>query len=143
MIFRKRDSSTSSSDSVGRNDKGNVRVVALFTAISALLLPRIASAQTLFGYLKPEVASRIQNGNPTLDDIVATGAAFAQLLSALSGAIFFGTFIYGGAMYLMSFGRKDWVKKGTDAMTGGAIGMVIVMGAWTIVKYFAGSLLPK
>ena len=61
----------------------------------------------------------------------------------LSGALFFASFIYGGAMYLLSFGRSDWVSKGTKAMTGSMIGMAIVLSAWTIVNYIASSLTGK
>lgn len=78
--------------------------------------------------------------NCTLDDIVSTGANFANLLTSLSAALFFGTFVYGGARYLLSFGRKEWVEAGTKAMRGGAIGMAIVLGAWTLVNYIANSI---
>jgi len=75
-----------------------------------------------------------------LDDIVSTGVAFAGLLMELSGALFFATFIYGGAMYLLSFGRSEWVSKGNKAMTGAIIGMGIVLTAWMIVKYIVIAL---
>jgi hypothetical protein len=85
----------------------------------------------------------ISTGNCTLDDIVKTGANFANLLTQVSAALFFATFIYGGAMYLLSFGDKSRVEKGKKAITGAAIGMAIVLGAWTLVTYIAGSLLGK
>ena len=44
-----------------------------------------------------------KDGNCTLDDMVCTGVAFANLLIALSGAAFFATFVYGGALYVLSF----------------------------------------
>lgn len=84
-----------------------------------------------------------QSGNCTLDDIVRTGAAFANLLTEISAALFFATFIYGGAMYILSFGDKGRVEKGKKALTGAAIGMAIVMIAWTLVNYIAGSLTGK
>jgi len=82
-------------------------------------------------------------GNCGLDDIVLTGVAAANLFMSLSGALFFATFVYGGAMYLLSFGKSDWVSKGTKAMTGAVFGMTIVLSAWTIVNYIAGSLTGK
>ena len=85
----------------------------------------------------------IKTGNCSLDDIVKTGAAFANLLTQLSAAAFFATFIYGGAMYLLSFGEKSRVDKGKKALTGAAIGMLIVLIAWTLVNYIAGSLTGK
>jgi hypothetical protein len=74
---------------------------------------------------------------------VTTGANFANLITALSAALFFATFVYGGARYLLSFGRKEWVSAGTKAMTGAALGMAIVMGAWVLVNYLANSLQGK
>ena len=88
-----------------------------------------------------ELPGCIKSGKCGLDDIVMTGTAFANLITELSAAAFFATFIYGGAMYLLSFGRSDWVSKGTKAMTGAMIGMGIVLAAWTIVNYIASSLL--
>lgn len=85
----------------------------------------------------------VKSGNCTLDDIVTTGANFANLLTQISAALFFATFVYGGGMYLLSFGDKGRVDKGKKAITGAAIGMAIVLGAWTLVNYIAGSLLGK
>lgn len=82
-------------------------------------------------------------GDCTLDDILTTGAAFANLLTQLSAAFFFATFVYGGAMYLLSFGDKGRVDKGKKAITGAAIGMLIVLMAWTVVNYIANSLKGK
>ncbi|MBP9864433.1 hypothetical protein KBC54_03225 [Patescibacteria group bacterium] len=85
----------------------------------------------------------ISNGDCTLDDIVTTGASFANLLTQLSAAFFFATFVYGGAMYLLSFGDKGRVDKGKKAITGAAVGMLIVLMAWTIVNYIANALKAK
>ena len=85
------------------------------------------------GIIPASVSGCIQTGNCSLDDIVRTGVGFADFLTGLSGALFLVIFIYGGALYLLSFGNKEWVTKGTNAIKGAAIGMVIVLAAWTIV----------
>lgn len=95
------------------------------------------------GVVSLVLPSCTQSGNCTLDDIVTTGASFANLLTQLSAALFFATFVYGGALYLLSFGDKSRVDKGKKAITGAAIGMAIVLGAWTLVNYIANSLLGK
>ena len=71
--------------------------------------PKVAapSVAAPAGFLRLQLPTCTQSGNCLLDDIVATGAAFANLLTALSAALFFGTFVYGGARYLLSFGRKE------------------------------------
>lgn len=75
-----------------------------------------------------------KSGDCTLDDVVQTGINFATFIMGLSGALFFAVFIYGGAMYLASFGNKSRVETGKKAIRGAVIGMVFVIGAWTIVN---------
>jgi len=81
-----------------------------------------------------------KDGNCELKDIVQQGIYFADFLIGLSGALFLIAFIWGGAMYLLSFGREGWVSKGRDAMVKSSIGIVFIMLAWTIVTYVAASL---
>jgi hypothetical protein len=76
----------------------------------------------------------VSSGNCTLNDIVQAGVNFATFIMGLSGALFFAVFIYGGALYLLSFGNKSRVQKGKDAIKGAVIGMIFVLGAWTIVN---------
>jgi len=91
----------------------------------------VASAP--LGIIPADVAGCIKTGDCSLDQIVRTGVGFADFLMGLSGALFLAIFVYGGALYLLSFGDKTKVQKGTDAIKGAAIGIVIVMAAWTIV----------
>ncbi len=81
-----------------------------------------------------------KSGDCTIQDMVQQGIYFADFLIGLSGALFLIAFIWGGTMYLLSFGRDSWVTKGRDAMVKSAIGIVFIMLAWTIVTYVASSL---
>lgn len=81
-----------------------------------------------------------KTGNCELVDIVQQGIYVADFLIGLSGALFLIAFIWGGAMYLLSFGRQNWVTKGRDAMVKSAIGIVFIIMAWTIVTFVAESL---
>ncbi len=103
--------------------------------------PTAGAPLTLQRFLSPQVQACMKTGNCTLDDIVSTGAAFANLLTELSAAVFFATFVYGGAMYLLSFGDSHRVDTGKSAMTGAAIGMAIVLGAWVLVRTLVKVLL--
>lgn len=85
--------------------------------------------------LQLQLPACVKTGNCELDDIVRTGSYFANFLTALSAALFFGTFVYGGGSYLLSFGSEDRVKAGKKAMTQAAFGLVIVLSAWTLVNY--------
>ena len=115
------------------------------TAVKAKACVPKAVAKAGLGQLDMSGVSSccISNGDCTLDDIVTTGASFANLLTQLSAAFFFATFVYGGAMYLLSFGDKGRVDKGKKAITGAAVGMLIVLMAWTIVNYIANALKAK
>ena len=113
---------------------------SLFLALCGVVLPRVVAAQSLYNLLPRSAKNCWDTGNCQLNDILWTGVAFANLLIGLSAAAFFATFVYGGFMYLMSFGSKEYVGKGKKALTGAAIGMMIVMGSWTIVNYLASSL---
>jgi len=86
------------------------------------------------------LVSCTKDGNCTIADIVQQGINFAKWLMGLAGALFLIVFVYGGAMYLASFGNSAWVTKGKTALTRGAIGIVLVMGAWTVIAYVAASL---
>ena len=81
-----------------------------------------------------------KDGNCTIDDLVQQGVNFAKWVMGLAGALFLLVFVYGGAMYAVSFGRSDYITKGKNAMTRGAFGIILVMGAWTIVSYVSTSL---
>lgn len=86
------------------------------------------------GIIPASVKNCIETGKCSLDDIVKTGVGFANFIMGLSGALFLAIFIYGGALYLLSFGDKTMVQKGFNAIKGAAIGMIIVLSAWTIVS---------
>ncbi len=90
-----------------------------------------------------ELVPCTKTGDCSLDNIVTQGVNFASFIMKLSAALFFVAFIYGGGRYLLSFGRKSWVEAGTKAMTGAAIGMVLVLGAWTIVRTLVQSITGK
>lgn len=87
----------------------------------------------------PQLACE-SSGNCTVQDIVTKGISFAAFIMGLSGAMFLLVFVYGGAMYILSFGKSAWVDKGKKAMIQACIGIVLVMGAWTIVFYVSKSL---
>ncbi len=83
-----------------------------------------------------------KTGNCTVNDIIQTGVNFASFLMGLSGGLFLIVFIYGGAMYLLSFGDKARVDKGKKAIRGAAFGIIIVMGSWAIVQTIYSTLVP-
>jgi hypothetical protein len=79
-------------------------------------------------------------GDCTINDIVQQAIYFAEFIMGLAGSLFLVIFIYGGALYLASFGTAKYAQKGKDAMVKSTIGIVLVLGAWTIVSYVATSI---
>lgn len=82
-------------------------------------------------------------GDCEIKDLVSKAVMFAQFLMGISGALFLLAFVYGGAMYIISFGRGAYIEKGKKAMIQSALGMVLILGAWTIVTYLVSSLGAK
>ncbi len=92
-------------------------------------------------FLSKDVQNRcLGYGDCTLNDILIVGAAFANFLMALSAGLLFVSFVYGGAMYLLSFGEASKVEKGKSAIKISITGMLIVMCSWAIVNYVINSL---
>lgn len=104
---------------------------------SGMYVPEKKAVNVPGGILEGINPACINEGRCSLNDILDTGINVAKFLMGLSGALFFVIFLYGGAMYLLSFGDTGRIKKGTEAIKGAAIGIVIVAGAWTIVRYIA------
>ncbi len=81
----------------------------------------------------------IDNGDCTLDDIIRTGTAFANFLFGISGAIFLLIFVYAGFLYLVA-GESGEVAKSKKMLTEATIGMVLMFGAGTLVRFVYGTI---
>jgi hypothetical protein len=79
--------------------------------------------------------SCISNGQCSLDDILRTGASFANYILELSGALFLLIFVYAGFKYLLAMGNDSVVKSAKGMIRNAAIGMIIVIAASTVVRY--------
>lgn len=93
-------------------------------------------------WIPPEVQACMRTGNCTLDHIVRTGAAFANFLFGISGAIFLLIFVYGGFLYLTAGGQADQVKKAQKMLVDATIGMVLMFGASTLIRFIHGTITP-
>lgn len=60
---------------------------------------------------------------------------FANYLFGIVGALALVAFIYGGFILILSRGTPDQVKKGKDAMVAAILGLVIVFGAYILVRF--------
>lgn len=70
-----------------------------------------------------------------VDDFIILGIKATKIILGLVGTLAFGAFIYGGVMFLISAGRKDFIDKGKSAMTNAVIGLVIVFSSYLIIQF--------
>lgn len=84
----------------------------------------------------------IGTGQCGLDDIVATGANFANLLIGLSGSVFLGIFVYAGFLYLTA-GTSDRVGKAKKMIIQSSFAMVLILGAFVFVRFIQQSLISS
>jgi hypothetical protein len=82
----------------------------------------------------------IQSGNCGLDDMVATGANFANFLIGLSGSVFLAIFVYGGFLYLTA-GSSDRAARAKKMITQSAMAMVLILGAFVFVRFVQQSFI--
>lgn len=91
-----------------------------------LLLPASVSAATLTNPL----------GTTNVREVIG------RLISAIlgvTGSIALLMFIYGGFLWLISAGG-DNIKKGKEVMKWAALGLVVIVGAYTIVRAIVSAL---
>jgi hypothetical protein len=82
----------------------------------------------------------ISTGNCSLDDIVYTGAGFANFLIQVSGAIFLGIFVWGGFKYLTA-GSSNRAADGKKMIIQATIAMALLMGAFAFISFIQSSII--
>ncbi len=60
---------------------------------------------------------------------------FSNYLFGIVGALALIAFIYGGFILILSRGAPENVKKGKEAMAAAVVGLVIVFGAYMLVRF--------
>jgi hypothetical protein len=80
------------------------------------------------------------DGNCSLDDIIITGAQFANFLISISGAVFLAIFVYAGFLYLTS-ATSGRAKQGKEMLIEATTAMVLLMGAFIFVRFVQSSLI--
>mgnify|MGYP001607669969 CR=1 FL=1 len=65
---------------------------------------------------------------------------FSKYLFGIVGALALLFFIYGGFTLILSRGTTDSVKKGKDIMVAAIVGLIIVFGAYMLVRFLSSTL---
>lgn len=80
------------------------------------------------------------SGQCTVSDVLQVFVNLSFLILALSGTAALIALIYGGLEWIISAGYPERVKRGKQAITGAAIGLAIVFGAYTFINLVIGVL---
>ncbi len=70
----------------------------------------------------------------TVDNILQVIVNVSYLILALSGSAALIALVYGGLEWVISAGNPERVKRGKDALSGAAIGLAIVFGAYVAIN---------
>jgi hypothetical protein len=69
---------------------------------------------------------------------IKVGIDIADYILSIVGALALVVFIYGGILMIISEGSSDRVQQGKNAMVAAFIGLIIIFGAYILVKFVAG-----
>jgi len=79
-------------------------------------------------------------GECKLANFTNTAVMVAKSLLGLVGSLALLMFVYGGVMWIFSGGDPEKVQKGRKILTGAVIGVIIVLGAYTLVNFAVQAL---
>ncbi len=80
-------------------------------------------------------------GKCSLEQVLQMFINVSYLVLALSGSAALLAFVYGGFEWILSAGYPERVERGKKAITGAAVGLVIVFGAYTFVNLLISILI--
>lgn len=115
-----------------------------FIFVLLILIPLFSNAGQVFAQSKfiPPCALSSDIGSVEKEGECRSVSVFVTLLINLSaylftivGALALLFFIYGGFTLILSRGATEQVKKGKDIMVAAIIGLVIVFGAYMLVRF--------
>ena len=82
----------------------------------------------------------ISSGDCSLDDIVYTGAQFANFLIAISGSVFLAIFVYAGFLYLTA-GTSDRAGKAKKMLVSSTIGIVLMFSGYILIRFLTDTFI--
>lgn len=103
----------------------------------------------LIGRVATGRAQGIDAGINVINDTIALGsddprviaARIIQIFLSLLGVITVVLVIYAGALWMMSEGNEDKIKKARTLLKQAAIGLIIILSAWSITTFILNKLI--
>jgi len=112
-----------------------MKKLALITSsILLLAMPVTALAQT--SYTIEDIGSSIGLGTADLKDTVVNVIQWVLGILALVAVVMI---IYGGIVWMTAAGNEDRIGKAKKVISAAVIGLIIVLLAWAIVIFVAGT----
>ena len=111
-------------------------VVRFTTSTNRVSMKKILfslAAGTLIFLPSAVLAATLTNPLGTTNIRTVIGRLITSLLG-VTGSIALLMFVYGGFLWLISAGVPDKVKKGKEVMKWAVLGLVVIVGAYTIVR---------
>ena len=118
----------------------------IFLKISAgiilfLSFIKTAWAETLDQGLDATAAlSNLKTGNT---DLVARIGAVISVALGLVGILFFGVILYAGFLWMTAGGDKNAHTKSITMIRNGAVGLILIMGAYVLTNFVVGAIVPN
>lgn len=81
------------------------------------------------------------SGGCSLNTFIALGVSLSNIILGLVGALTLAMFIYGGVVLLLSGGSSEKISKGKEIILGSVVGLLIVFGSYTIIKFVVNDVL--
>ncbi len=115
-------------------------VVISLALLLPLALPAIAQTSSEPITFVDTSASKYDEGNYNLDDMVMILVRASSWILGIVGSLALLMFIYGGFMFLISAGSSEKIGKAKTILIAAVIGLAIVFGSYLIIKFFLQTL---
>lgn len=79
---------------------------------------------------------RFQGDRPCqLEDFLLLFVNLVNLMLNILGSVALLAFVIGGVYWLLAAGNQSMIDKGKKILSGAVIGVIIVLGAWTLINF--------
>ena len=77
----------------------------------------------------------VDTGDCQLSDFLQLFVNIANLMLGVLGSVALLFFVIGGTCWLLAAGNQTMIDRGKKTLSGAVIGIIIVLGAWTLVNF--------
>jgi type IV secretory pathway VirB2 component (pilin) len=112
------------------------KIATILSLFALLVLPTVALAQTPTPFSIEDVGTTIGLGTADLKDTVVNIIQWVLGILALVAVVMI---IIGGFQWMTAAGSEERIEKAKKVISSAVIGLIIVLLAWAIVIFVAGT----